>query len=272
MKKLIIFCISMIALGAGLAIYGFFIEPKRITTKHYDLGDTASQQAPVRLLQLSDIHLQKNYSTKQLEKIVAVANKEKPDIVVFTGDLFDNFASYGPYEETIEALSKLEAPLGKYAVWGNHDYGGGASRVYASIMAESGFQLLENAGRMIPLADQKNLYLAGIDDSLFGAPSIQQAMTARTDADYSVLLSHEPDVVEPAVEYDVSLILSGHSHGGQVRIPFFPVTTALAKKYISGFYTLGDQTELYVNTGLGTTMIPIRIGVPPQIAVFDLYF
>ncbi|MBP1045413.1 metallophosphoesterase [Enterococcus sp. BWM-S5] len=271
MKKFVLFSfVSLLVLGVSLTVYGFFIEPKRITVKHHELGENNGQNS-IRLLQLSDIHLQKNYSIEQLEKIVAAVNEEKPDIVAFTGDLFDNFANYGPVEETAALLSRIEAPLGKFAVWGNHDYGGGAVNAYAQLMAAGGFKLLENTGEMIQTSNQKNLYLSGIDDSLFGSPSIESAMSYRTDAAYSVLLSHEPDVVEPAVDFDVSLILSGHSHGGQVNIPFFPVTTALAEKYISGFYSLGDQTELYVNTGLGTSMIPVRIGVPPQIVVFDLY-
>ncbi|WP_321385256.1 metallophosphoesterase [uncultured Enterococcus sp.] len=270
MKKLILICISLLALGGCLAAYGFFIEPKRLTIKHFELGENTTEQNTVRLIQLSDIHLQKAYTTEQLKKIVTAVNQEKPDIVVFTGDLFDNYATYGPADETIELLSQIEAPLGKYAIWGNHDYGGGAVNVYAEVMAGSGFQLLENSGQLIELTNQKKLYLAGIDDSLFGNPSIEAAMTNRTEEAYSVLLSHEPDVVDSAADLDVSLVLSGHSHGGQVNIPFFPVTTALAEKYISGFYSLGSDSQLYVNTGLGTTMIPVRIGVPPQIAVFDL--
>lgn len=271
MKKFILICISLLALGVSLAAYGFLIEPKRLTVKHYERGETTTSQDIVRLIQLSDIHLQKSYTTKELEKIVAAVNQEKPDIVVFTGDLFDNYATYGPTDETIRLLNSIDAPLGKYAVWGNHDYGGGASRVYADIMANSGFQLLENTGQMIEVTNQKKLYLSGIDDSLFGNPSIEAAMTNRTEDAYSVLLSHEPDVVDSAPDFGVSLVLSGHSHGGQVNIPFFPVTTALAEKYINGFYSLSSDSELYVNTGLGTTMIPVRIGVPPQIAVFDLY-
>lgn len=271
MKKIMLIFISLLAMGACLAVYGFFIEPKRLTTKHYKLGETETSLDIVRMIQLSDIHLQKSYGTEQLEKIVTAVNQEKPDIVVFTGDLFDNYASYGPVNETIDLLSKIDAPFGKYAVWGNHDYGGGASAVYADIMASSGFQLLENTGQTLAVTGQKKLYLAGIDDSLFGNPSIEEAMMTQTEAAYSVLLSHEPDVVESAVDFNISLVLSGHSHGGQVNIPFFPVTTALAEKYIHGFYTLGSQTQLYVNTGLGTSMIPIRIGVPPQFTVFDLY-
>ncbi|MHC5215882.1 metallophosphoesterase [Enterococcus sp. LJL128] len=270
MKKMIIGFFALTITGIALAFYAFFIEPKMLTVDRHTLGSSNSQTA-VKLLQISDIHLQKSYPTDQLKKIVEKVNEQEPDIVVFTGDLFDNFAAYGPVDETIELLNSIQAPMGKFAVWGNHDYGGGAASVYAAVMANSGFQLLENEGVRLPVEGNSSLYLAGIDDSLFGAPSMEAAFNGQTSDDYTILLSHEPDVTEPAAAYGASLVLSGHSHGGQVRIPFLPVNTRLAEKYISGFYSLGENTKLYVNTGLGTTAIPVRFRVPPQISFFQLY-
>ncbi|MBL1227843.1 metallophosphoesterase [Enterococcus sp. BWB1-3] len=270
MKRLLLTFLSIVVLGIALAGYAFFIEPKRITINHHSLG-TNTGQTPVKVLQLSDIHLKKDYSTEQLKKIVTAANNEEPDIIVFTGDLFDNFAKYGPINETIALMNELKAPLGKFAIWGNHDYGGGAHSVYPNIWSSSGFHLLKNTGTTIQTADNKMIYLTGIDDAMFGTPSIEEAIQNRRNADYTILLSHEPDVVDTAVNYDISLILSGHSHGGQVNIPFIPVTNVLAEKYTKGFYALNAQTTLYVNTGLGTTLISARFRVPPEIAVFQLY-
>lgn len=266
-KKYAAYLIFFVAICTIL--YAFFIEPKRIVVHNYTLGNNEGQE-PVKIAQLSDIHIQKNYSAAQLEKIVTNVNLEKPDIIVFTGDLFDNYAKYAPTDGVIAALSRLEAPLGKFAVWGNHDYGGGAARIYPEILSASGFQLLENIGVNVSITDEKSIYIAGMDDSLLGNASISQTLADR-QSDYTILLSHEPDVADTLVDQNIQLILSGHSHGGQVKLPFFTIKNVLAEQYFERFYQLENDTTLYVNTGLGTTKIPARFRVPPEIAVFNLY-
>lgn len=268
MKKRYFFYLFLLAI-IGTILYAFFIEPKRIVLHNYNVGNNDGQ-TPVKVVQLSDIHIQEKYSTSQLEKIVTKVNNEKPDIILFTGDLFDNYAKYGPEEEVINALRRLSAPLGKYAVWGNHDYGGGAARIYPEILAASDFQLLENSGVNISLPNGKSVYIGGLDDSMLGNPSIDNTLADR-QSDYTILLSHEPDEADTILNHDIQLIFSGHSHGGQVNLPFFTIKNTMAKKYYDGFYNLANATTLYVNTGLGTTKIPARFRVPPEIAIFDLY-
>lgn len=266
-KRYVFYCVIFVFIG--IALYAFFIEPKRIVIHHYTLGNNDGQK-PVKVVQLSDIHIQEKYPVAQLEKIVTKVNNEQPDIILFTGDLFDHYAKYGPIDEVIAALSRLSAPLGKYAVWGNHDYGGGATRVYPDILAAADFQLLENSGANVSLPDGKSVYIGGLDDSLLGNSSIDETLAAR-QSDYTILLSHEPDKADELIDHDIQLIVSGHSHGGQVKLPFVTIKNVLAEKYFEGFYTLANDTTLYVNTGLGTTKIPARFRVPPEIAVFDLY-
>lgn len=266
-KKYILSLLFLIAIS--MVLYAFFIEPKRIVVHNYTLGNNEGQQS-VKVVQLSDIHIQENYPTTQLEKIVNKVNQEKPDIIVFTGDLFDNYAKYGPADEVTAALSRLEAPLGKFAVWGNHDYGGAAAHVYPEILAASGFQLLENSGVNVSITNEKSIYLSGLDDSLLGNSSISDTLADR-QSDYTILLSHEPDVADMLTDQNIQLILSGHSHGGQVKLPFFTIKNVLSEKYFERFYQLKNNTTLYVNTGLGTTKIPARFRVPPEIAVFNLY-
>lgn len=253
----------------GMVLYAFFIEPKRIVTHHYTLG-TNNGQEPVKVIQLSDIHIQEKYSTEQLEKIVTNVNKEKPDVILFTGDLFDNYAKYGPKDAVISALSRLSAPLGKFAVWGNHDYGGGAAQIYPEILTASGFTLLENSGVNVPLDNEKSVYISGLDDSMLGNALIEETLANR-QSDYTILMSHEPDKADDVLDHNIQLILSGHSHGGQIKLPFITIKNAMAEKYFERFYHLANDTTLYVNTGLGTTKIPARFRVPPEIAVFDLY-
>ncbi|MEI5994835.1 metallophosphoesterase [Candidatus Enterococcus mansonii] len=268
MKKRFIIYLLFLAM-IGMVLYAFFIEPKRIVTHRYTVGSNDGQPS-VKVVQLSDIHIQENYPVSQLEKIVTKVNNEKPDIIFFTGDLFDNYAQYGPTEEVIAALSRLSAPLGKYAVWGNHDYGGAAIHAYPEILAAADFQLLENTGQNISLSHEKSIYVAGLDDSLLGNSSIDDALANR-QSPYTILLSHEPDEADNVLDKNIQLILSGHSHGGQVKIPFLTIKNVMAENYFERFYTLANDTTLYVNTGLGTTKIPARFRVPPEIAVFDLY-
>lgn len=265
---MVFFLLSILLVG--VFIYAFFIEPKRIVLHDYELGQNKGQQ-PLKVLQLSDIHIQSDYSVEQLEKIVAKTNTQQPDIVVFTGDLFDNYAEYGPTEEVIQTLSKLSAPLGKFAVFGNHDHGGGATRVYPDILAASGFQLLQNSGTSILLSDEKSVYIGGLDDALLGNPSVTDALANKNTNQYTILLSHEPDIVDTFLNEDIQLILSGHSHGGQVRMPFFSIKNIMSEKYFAGLYPLSESMTLFVNTGLGTTAIPVRLGVPPEITLFNIY-
>ena len=160
-------------------------------------------------------------------------------------------------------------------MWGNRDYGGGAEKAYRRILKEADFTLLCNEAAEILSAQGHTVLLCGLDDSLFGKPDGSQFLqNDKQDYAYRILLLHEPDVAQFWSHSDFQLILAGHSHGGQVRLPFWQgEKTVLAQQYIRHFYTLNRETglQLYVNTGLGTSHIPVRVGVPPEIAVFDLY-
>ncbi|HCX61057.1 MAG TPA: metallophosphoesterase, partial [Clostridiales bacterium] len=171
--------------------------------------------------------------------------------------------------EIWEILNSIEAPLGKYAVYGNHDYGGGAERVYEKIMRNSGFILLKN--EKIYLKDF-NINIIGMDDSIFGDYDRETIIGMLDEDRYNIVLSHEPDVIDFLLEYDIDLFLSGHSHGGQVNLPFVDSLPLLAKKYTRGLYSFNNyrQTNLYVNIGLGTSQIPMRFMAPPELTVLIL--
>lgn len=268
--------IKKILLGIVLALlliplYAFKIEPNLAVVHRIRLGDKSKPEA-LNVLQLSDIQVSESYTTKRLDQVIRKVNQENPDIIVFTGDLFDNYTQYNHEQEIIEKLGELKATIGKYAVWGNHDYGGGAARIYERVMNAANFEVLKNAGETISLVNGKKVFIGGLDDSLLGAPSIEETLSYRQRYDYSVLLTHEPDVADGFIGTNTQLVLAGHSHGGQIRLPFYEVKNVLAKKYTRGLYELSDHTKLYVNTGLGTTSIHARLGVPPEISVFQLHF
>jgi len=269
-QKLFKFIFILIIFFILLLSYAFFIEPFRITTNHHIINETNGDQS-FRVVQITDLHITERYNIPQLIKVIDTVQEQNPDIIVFTGDLYDDYTKYQADDDVISALSSLHAPYGKYAVWGNHDYGGGAQRAYERIMKESGFELLTNQSSVIEMYNRR-IKISGLDDALLGQPDTSFLETNDTYA-YHILLSHEPDIVDNMNINNIPLVLSGHSHGGQVYIPGFArQTTSLAENYVAGFYDINNgQTKLYVSTGLGTTTIPIRFLVPPEIAVFDIF-
>lgn len=272
-RKILIFVLCLFLTGALLAGYAFKIEPAMLFTHYYDLNapDRKITQV-IRVIQLSDIQVNAYYTEHKLDKLVDKVNDLSPDVIVFTGDLFDNFSKYKAVDAVTLALSSLNASYGKYAVWGNRDYGGGASRVYADIMSDSGFTLLKNEGVTITTTNGQELFIGGLDDALLGTPDISATLGQMgNEPDYRIILLHEPDLADRLETDSADLLLAGHSHGGQVRLPFIKSpSTALAEKYTAGFYALSKNMKLYVNTGIGTSHIPVRFMVPPEIAVFNI--
>ncbi|ANZ95273.1 metallophosphoesterase [Brochothrix thermosphacta] len=265
--------ISLLIISVVLCItaYSFFIEPFLVKMNYIELGDENKKET-LKVVQLSDIQLSESYTEDRLDKIVKKVNKENPDIIVFTGDLFDNYSVYSNENKIIDQLKKMHAKIGKYAVWGNHDYGGGASRIYDSVMTASGYTVLKNNGTTLKLKNDKEVYIGGLDDSLLGNPSVDDTLSFREKKyDYSIILTHEPDVADDFKGTNTQLVLAGHSHGGQIWIPFYQVTNTLAEKYVKGLYDLEDDMKLYVNTGLGTTSIHARFGVIPEVTTFLIH-
>lgn len=272
-RKILIFVLCLFLTGALLAGYAFKIEPAMLFTHYYDLNASDRKITQViRVIQLSDIQVNAYYTEHKLDKLVDKVNDLSPDVIVFTGDLFDNFSKYKAVDAVTLALSSLNASYGKYAVWGNRDYGGGASRVYADIMSDSGFTLLKNEGVTITTTNGQELFIGGLDDALLGTPDISATLGQMgNEPDYRIILLHEPDLADRLEMDSADLLLAGHSHGGQVRLPFIKSpSTALAEKYTAGFYDLSKNMKLYVNTGIGTSHIPVRFMVPPEIAVFNI--
>ena len=278
-RNILILCMLFVLAGAGCVFYAFKIEPYRLETNAYTLNEKQADTADIKIVQISDIHIKEDFTYKNLQKIVNKVNSQSPDIVLFTGDLYDNYATYNDDENVISELQKIQAKYDKIAIWGNRDYGGGAARQYEAIMERSGFTLLKNGNWYVTLDNEKKILFTGLDDSLLGAPYMPDS-TKIYDSDYDILLTHEPDVAEIYLDYNYDIILSGHSHGGQINIPFLPflnekavAVTSLSTKYSGGMYSLGQnvQSKLYVNTGIGTTHISARFGVVPEIALFHIY-
>lgn len=276
LKKGIGTILSLIGIGSGGYIYSRYIEPKRLEVKHITVKHNKIPLSfdQMNIVQFSDTHLGFQYTLDQLEDHVNRINSLNPDIVFFTGDLMDE-PNHFPYIKKIPPiLNQIQAPFGKFAVYGNHDHGGYGTNIYMNTMKNSGFSVLRNEGTTIQQKDGSKIHIAGIDDAMLGTPNLTQALKSTPKDAFQILLSHAPDLADAASTYNVDFQLSGHSHGGQVQIPFFGalITPPYGKKYPEGEYHLNHNYPLYlyVNRGLGTTRLPLRFLSVPEITVFTL--
>lgn len=271
-KRILLAIISVfILLIVALPFYAWKVEPFLVHVNHVELGKK-NERTPLNVVQISDLQVSEYYETNRLDKVIEKVNAQKPDILLFTGDLFDNYSKYPEQmAPMIEKLKAFKANIGKYAVWGNHDYGGGAVRVYEDVMSAGGFTVLRNQGETLTLSDGRQVFLGGLDDSLLGNPSVSDTLAYRQNYDYAITMTHEPDVADAFIGTDTQLVLAGHSHGGQVWIPIYPIKNVLAEKYTRGLYQLDAITQLYVNTGIGTTSIHARFGVIPEVTQYTIY-
>lgn len=265
--------IAFISSGVGYW-YARYIEPKQIKRESHVISNDRIPKgfSGMKVVQFSDTHVGHHFDKKDLENVVTKINDEEPDIVFFTGDLMDDPLNYQHADHLISILHKIKAPLGKFAIYGNHDHGGYGTETYDEIMVASGFTVLMNENTYIELIDKSRIYIAGVDDLMLGRPDFRTTMQGIPEDAYSILLAHEPDAAkEISEEFHASLQLSGHSHGGQVQLPFIGplITPPLGTKYYEGIYQLNGLT-LYVNRGLGTTRQPFRFLAPPEITVFTL--
>jgi hypothetical protein len=222
----------------------------------------------LRIVQLSDLHLSPNTSLVFIEQAVAAANALRPDLVVLTGDYVSGRAA--GIEDLAPVLGHLKAPLGVYAVLGNHDLWTDAGCVVSALIA-AGLSVLVNQGRVVHRGGAA-LYIAGLDDGWSGRPDLPRAMQAHLPGAPTVLLLHEPDLAKyVAQDTRITLQLSGHSHGGQVRLPFIgaPVLPHLGRVYDMGLYRV-NRMWLYTNRGVGVAGLRVRFNCRPEITELTL--
>lgn len=266
--------VSLFGMTSGGYVYAHQIEPSLLDIKEIEIHHPLIPKSfnDLKIIQFSDTHLGFQYSLNQLDKLVGKINSLQPDVVLFTGDLMDNPNRYKEFNNISPILKKLKAPQGKFCIYGNHDHGGYGSTLYRNIMRSSDFTLLLNEARPIKHKDGSQIYFIGIDDATLGMPDLYQAMKNTPNNVFKILLSHAPDLADAASNYDIHWQLSGHSHGGQVKIPFIgPLyTPPFARKYTEGYYLIKEKLNLYVNRGLGTTRLPFRLMATPELTIFTL--
>jgi predicted MPP superfamily phosphohydrolase len=256
------------AIGSGVyarfgAIHRFVIERRTLRVP----GLPAALDG-VRIAQLSDLHIEPVIGAATIERAVAAVNALEPDLVALTGDFITDRAD--AIDDLAPLLAELRPRVATVASLGNHDVWHGAPRIRRTLEAH-GIPVLVNEGETVRV-DGEALYLLGLDSGWGGGPDMERSMAAHPPDAPVVALVHEPDLID-GVAHDrrVTLQLSGHSHGGQIRLPGLgaPVLPYLGRRYDQGLYRVGD-TWLYTSRGLGVGGVPIRVNCPPEIAEITL--
>jgi uncharacterized protein len=264
--------------AAGLAFYAGEIarhelEILELTIKLPKLPDAF---AGMKIVQISDFHFREFTEAAFLRAIVRRVNDLSPELVVLTGD----FVSNKPLGTQVgikmgyncaELLSHIECPQ-RYAILGNHDALVSSPAVIDALRAH-GIPVLANGFAPIE-RDGQRIWLAGIKDALIEKPDLDLALPSGRNPDLEpvILLSHEPDFADFAFGRNIDLVLSGHTHGGQILLPFLPplLLPDLGTKYVHGLFKLRDGMQLYVNRGIGAVNLPFRFRCPPEITLITL--
>jgi predicted MPP superfamily phosphohydrolase len=271
---------AILALPYAMAVWGFLIEPRLLVVRHVAVMDADWHAKPLRIGVIADTHVPgPNMSPARVARIVARLNAERPDIVVLLGDYvgghdFFNVRSDKERAEIaagIEAFARLRAPLGLYAVLGNHDTWYGDEVVRAALL-HAGVTLLDNEGVAIAWGDQP-VWLAGLGDITRRASGahVDRALANAPPGSSILMIAHWPDVFAK-VPARVALTLVGHTHCGQVNLPLVGrliAASPTSRRYACGLYDDGGR-KLYVSGGVGTSMIPVRFNAPPEIAIVTI--
>lgn len=259
----------LIAVSATSA-YARLIEPYRYEVSETDifLRDLPERFEGFRITQLTDVHHSRIVGTDEVRRTVDLANSTKPDLIALTGDYTTSYRRY--IEPCAEALGSLNAPEGVWAVLGNHDHYTDPE-LTTRALERNRIAVLNNANTSLRRGSDV-LQLSGIDDWSWAGTNWPRALHGLDQKRTTVLLSHQPRVLDFAEVEKVGLILSGHTHGGQINLPLIgpPARFATAElKYVQGLFRRGD-TQLYVSRGTGVIGLPLRLGVRPEIAVLRL--
>lgn len=265
--------IAAAALGAGaLAIYAFLIEPRWLEVTHprIHIRRLPKPLEGLRIGLLTDLHLGAGTSVGLIREACHRVMQERPDLIALTGDLA---ADDEPnFRRVLRTLRTLSAPLGVFAVPGNHDYMVGIESWRREIGAEPGIEDLTNRA-VVREVNGARICIAGVDDYTFGHPSLS-ALPPPGERDVTILLSHDPDQAERARRDpdQIDLILSGHTHGGQVRLPWVGALQNPARR--DDLYEQGLRrrpwTQVYTSRGVGTVHLPVRFLCRPEVALLEL--
>lgn len=259
----------------SLSVWGFFIEPNQLVIKREILSvpNWHKEHENLKFALIADIHAGAPFiRLDKLRKIVDLTNKEKPDVIFLLGDYVIKDVIGGEFIKPsiiAKELNKLKARYAIIAILGNHDWWYDGVRV-RNALEPINIPVLENSAVKINCLG-KSFWVAGLDDLSMRFPDVKMSLKKINDNNPVIMLSHSPDMF-PFVPSRVSLTISGHTHGGQVNFPFFgrPIVPSFyGQRYAYG-HIKENNRNLFVTSGIGTSRIPVRFGVTPEIVILTL--
>jgi uncharacterized protein len=270
---------SVLGLGlvfAALGAWATVIEPDELVVRPATIALSQWPEAwdGLTVAAISDVHAGSLYvGADKLDRLADLTNAANPDLVVLLGDYVSHRRPRGGVESPevlARRLARMRAPLGVVAVLGNHDNWMGGPR-FRRAFEGAGIRVLDNEVLRIERHGQP-LWLAGIADALTGNPRVAATLALVPKGEPVVALTHNPDLFDHEIPDRVQLTLAGHTHGGQVRLPFvgcLVVPSAYGQRYVQGTVVEGRRV-LFVTPGVGTSVLPVRFGVPPEISLLTL--
>ncbi len=220
----------------------------------------------LRVVHLSDFHYGPLVDPRHLERAIEIANDLKPDLIALTGDYISQERIYAA--PCAELVGRLRAKHGVFAVLGNHDHWTDAKLIADLFRAEK-IRVLINEGLRVDV-DDESFWLAGVDDTMVGLEDLPLALAGSGDCEFKLLLAHNPIILRRAARADVDLVLSGHTHGGQVTLRPEKNRSGRPRRRMLRGLGRRANTQIYVTRGLGMVVLPIRYGCPPEVSLLEL--
>jgi len=265
----------MVSIGALLAFWGFWWEPDQLEVRRVTLAlpGWPLGHEPLTVAVMSDLHAgSPHIDATKIARIVESINAARPDLVLLLGDYVIQGVVGGTRMDPVEIgglLAGLQASLGVYAVLGNHDWWDGAEAVRRAL-TQTGAAVIDNEAHRIDRPGG-NFWLLGIGDAWEGSPKIDEPLAGIQDSLPVIAFTHNPDLF-PAIPARVTLTLAGHTHGGQVAIPLVgrPVVPSKFGERFAYGHIVEENRHLYVTGGLGTSILPVRFRVPPEVVLLTI--
>jgi predicted MPP superfamily phosphohydrolase len=243
-------------------------EPYMLTIEHHQIHLPRLPPAldRLRIVHLSDIHHSPFTGRDQIMRAVEAANSLEPDLIALTGDYVSHERGYAA--PCADMLGRLRARYGVYAVLGNHDHWTDAALITDLFRAE-GIRVLINEGMRFE-QHGASFWLAGVDDTMVGMEDLPLALAGSREDEMKLLLAHNPVILRRAARAGVDLVLSGHTHGGQVAWRSERSSSGRPRRRLLRGLGRQGNTQIYVTRGLGTVVLPVRYGCPPEISLLEL--
>ena len=285
-------CLAGLAAVFLTVAYGSFIEPQIIKINRQDIY-LSNEAKPIKIALISDFHAGVNKKGSFFNRAYGLVEKENPDLVLIAGDVVDISADQTKY---LGAIGDLGKKFRTFAVLGNHDAGDGTGydnfslnpekiRQIINYLKNQNIKVLENIGEKITIAGRE-IYLGGIKDCYTNKEDVAAAFAGAPKSDVlnplkgapkdipRILLAHEPDIIYEAEKNQIDLTLAAHTHGGQIRLPFYGMVsepfTELGRYFDKGLFRFGN-TQLFITSGLGETGARARLFNPPEIVILNIY-